>query len=53
MHDYIDWAGGYPFEVAKPETIFDFYKERGFALEKLLTCGGKLGCNQFLFVKRD
>ena len=21
----VDWVGGYPFEVAKPEEIFDFY----------------------------
>ena len=20
--DYVDWVGGYPFEVAKPEIIF-------------------------------
>src|SRR6185503_11060092 len=23
-HDLIDWIGGYPFEVAKPEEIFQF-----------------------------
>lgn len=49
-HDLIDWIGGYPFEVAKPEEIFEFYKDRGFALRKLKTRGGKLGCNEFLFV---
>ena len=48
-HDLVDWVGGYPFEVAKPEQIFDFFKERGFELEKLLTVGGGLGCNQFVF----
>jgi 2-polyprenyl-3-methyl-5-hydroxy-6-metoxy-1,4-benzoquinol methylase len=47
-HDVIDWVGGYPFEVAKPEQIFDFYKERGFLLTKLTTDSG-LGCNQFVF----
>lgn len=52
MHDYIDWAGGYPFEVAKPEEIFDFYKYKGFQLERLKTCGGGLGCNEFLFTLR-
>ena len=50
-HDLVDWVGGYPFEFAKPEQIFDFYKERGFALEKLATCGGSLGCNEFVFRK--
>jgi len=47
-----DWVGGYPFEVATPGQIFDFYRERGFVLTKLRTCGGSLGCNQFVFEKR-
>lgn len=51
-HDLIDWVGGYPFEVAKPEEIFSFYRERGFELEKLRTCGGGLGCNEFV-LRRD
>jgi 2-polyprenyl-3-methyl-5-hydroxy-6-metoxy-1,4-benzoquinol methylase len=50
-HDLVDWVGGYPFEVASPEEIFDFYKERGFTLERLKTCGGGLGCNQFVFLR--
>jgi 2-polyprenyl-3-methyl-5-hydroxy-6-metoxy-1,4-benzoquinol methylase len=28
-HDLVDWCGGYPFEVAKPEQVFDFYAARG------------------------
>jgi len=48
-HDWIDWVGGYPFEVAKPEEIFDFYRRRGFSLETLRTCGGGHGCNEFVF----
>lgn len=52
-HDWFDWLGGYPFEVAKPEEIFDFYRARGFSLEKLRTCGGKLGCNEFVFVRTE
>ena len=47
--DLIDWVGGYPFEVAKPEVILDFYRERGFILTRLITCGGSLGCNEFVF----
>lgn len=50
-HDVVDWIGGYPFEVAKPEQVFDFCKARGFQLEKLQTCAGGLGCNQFVFLK--
>jgi hypothetical protein len=50
-YDVIDWVGGYPFEVAKPEEIFEFYRARGFQLEKIVTCGGSLGCNEFVFVR--
>lgn len=49
IHDWRDWLGGYPFEVAKPEQVFDFCRERGFVLERLRTCGGGLGCNEFVF----
>lgn len=48
-HDIIDWVGGYPFEVAKPEEIFEFFLAKGFILKKIKTCGGKLGCNEFVF----
>jgi 2-polyprenyl-3-methyl-5-hydroxy-6-metoxy-1,4-benzoquinol methylase len=49
--DVVDWVGGYPFEVAKPEEIFDFFHSRGFVLERLRTEGGDLGCNEFVFRK--
>jgi SAM-dependent methyltransferase len=49
MHDWKDWLGGYPFEVAKPEEVFEFCRSRGFSLEKLTTCGGRFGCNEFVF----
>jgi 2-polyprenyl-3-methyl-5-hydroxy-6-metoxy-1,4-benzoquinol methylase len=52
-HDIIDWIGGYPFEVAKPEEIFEFYRDRGFRLDRLFTAGGGLGCNQFVFTRLD
>lgn len=48
-HDIIDWVGGYPFETAKPEQIFDFYRARGFVLRRLSTCGCGLGCNEYVF----
>ncbi|MBW4543436.1 MAG: class I SAM-dependent methyltransferase [Symplocastrum torsivum CPER-KK1] len=50
-HDWYDWLGGYPFEVATPDEIFSFYHERGFVLENLLTDGGH-GNNQFVFLKQ-
>ncbi len=49
--DIIDWVGGYPYEVARPEEVFDFYRERGFTLTKLKCGGVGLGCNEFVFVK--
>lgn len=48
-HDMIDWLGGYPFEVAKPEAVFRFFQDEGFTLEELKTCGGRMGCNEFVF----
>lgn len=50
-HDVVDWIGGYPFEVAKPEEIFDFYRDRGFELKRLKTVAGGHGCNEFVFEK--
>lgn len=49
LTDVTDWIGGYPFEVAKPEAIFEFYRSRGFTLTKLRTCAGGIGCNEFVF----
>jgi 2-polyprenyl-3-methyl-5-hydroxy-6-metoxy-1,4-benzoquinol methylase len=50
--DLVDWAGGYPFEVARPEEIIHFYRDQGFALAQLKTVGGGLGCNEFVFVRQ-
>jgi 2-polyprenyl-3-methyl-5-hydroxy-6-metoxy-1,4-benzoquinol methylase len=49
--DLVDWVGGLPFEVAKPEAIFDFFRARGFVLEQLVTCAGGIGCNEFVFAR--
>jgi len=48
-HDWIDWLGGYPYEVAKPEEIFSFCRARGFSLEKLVTRLGGHGNNEYVF----
>ena len=48
-HDYVDWLGGYPFEVARPDEIVELYSVQGFALERLKTVGGGQGCNEFVF----
>jgi len=52
-HDLVDWVGGWPHEVAKPERVFDFYRERGFALERLTTCGAGHGCNEYVFRREN
>ncbi len=51
-YDLVDWVGGYPFEVAKPEKVFDFYRQRGFELVRLKTRAGGLGCNEYVFVRK-
>lgn len=52
FRDWFDWLGGYPFEVARPEEIFHFYRQRGFELKNMRTVGGAMGCNEFVFVRR-
>lgn len=48
--DHIDWIGGYPFEVARPEVIFRFFRDKEFVLREIrTTC--RLGCNEFVFVR--
>jgi 2-polyprenyl-6-hydroxyphenyl methylase/3-demethylubiquinone-9 3-methyltransferase len=51
-YDLIDWVGGWPFEVARPEEVFRFVRDRGFLLEELSTSIGH-GCNEFAFVRVD
>lgn len=51
--DVVDWVGGFPFEVSKPEQIFDFYKKRNYRLSKLITRAGGLGCNEFVFQRNS
>jgi len=52
FHDVMDWLGGYPFEVAKPEQIIEHYLARGCRLTRLITTNGS-GCNQFVLRKSD
>jgi 2-polyprenyl-3-methyl-5-hydroxy-6-metoxy-1,4-benzoquinol methylase len=52
-HDIVDWVGGYPYEYATPEQVFEFYSSRGFILRKLKCGGVGLGCNGFVFERVD
>lgn len=50
VHDWRDWLGGYPFEVAKPEEVVHKLTASGFELQhQTLTRG--LGCNEFVFAR--
>jgi 2-polyprenyl-3-methyl-5-hydroxy-6-metoxy-1,4-benzoquinol methylase len=46
--DIVDWVGGYPYEAAKPDVMFNFFKTRSYSLESMRCLGG-LGCNEFVF----
>jgi 2-polyprenyl-3-methyl-5-hydroxy-6-metoxy-1,4-benzoquinol methylase len=48
VHDWFDWLGGFPFEVARPEQLFAFVRARGFTLERMTTTSS-LGCNELVF----
>jgi 2-polyprenyl-3-methyl-5-hydroxy-6-metoxy-1,4-benzoquinol methylase len=52
FRDWIDWLGGYPFEVASPEQVLAFLRARGFELVQLKTTNG-LGTNEYVFRRRD
>lgn len=46
-HDWIDWIGGYPFEVAQPGDVFNFLRDQGFQMLSMQTTAD-LGCNEFV-----
>src|SRR5437868_6183869 len=48
-HDIVDWVGGFPFEVARPEEVFERARSHGLELLGLKTAGGSLANNEFLF----
>ncbi len=50
-YDIVDWVGGYPYEVATPDEIFEFYKAKDYSLKKMKVGGVGLGCNEFVFRK--
>ena len=47
--DLRDWAGGYPFEVARPDAIIGFFQARGFELRSSKLVGSGHGCNEYVF----
>jgi 2-polyprenyl-6-hydroxyphenyl methylase/3-demethylubiquinone-9 3-methyltransferase len=51
-YDLVDWVGGWPYQVAKPEEIFRFFRDQGYVMVELTTCQGH-GCNEYVFRKTD
>jgi 2-polyprenyl-6-hydroxyphenyl methylase/3-demethylubiquinone-9 3-methyltransferase len=51
--DFIDWVGGYPFEVASPDEVFHFFKKDGYSLTKIISCSGGQWCNEYVFIKQE
>lgn len=47
-YDYIDWLGGYPFEVASVQKIESFYAQNGLRLINSKTTR-RSGCNELVF----
>lgn len=50
-HDWLDWLGGYPFEVAAPGWVIDFYARHGFRLSRLERGYGRDRNNEYTFLK--
>lgn len=49
-HDWVDWVGGWPFQIASPDAVINPLIDRGWALKRLKTVGHGWGCNEYLFV---
>ena len=49
VHDWLDWLGGYPYEVATVSDITSFLKQRGFELIRHKPPVIWFGNNQFVF----
>lgn len=52
-HDWRDWVGGWPYEVAVPEGVIASCRERGLELATFRGCDGGWGCNEFTFARTD
>lgn len=50
-YDMLDWLGGYPFEVASPTALTDFYARHGLRPANSRLCGRRHGCNELVFTR--
>lgn len=53
VHDWLDWLGGLPYEVAAPAAIVQFYRQRGFILKKMKGPPHPNANNEFVFLKQS
>lgn len=51
-HDYLDWLGGHPFEVASPKNIEKYFKKYNFDLVNT-NLTKRSGCSEFVFTKKS
>jgi 2-polyprenyl-6-hydroxyphenyl methylase/3-demethylubiquinone-9 3-methyltransferase len=49
-YDIVDWVGGFPYEAARADQIFTFYRDRGLLLTNM-KIGGGLGCSEYVFTR--
>jgi 2-polyprenyl-6-hydroxyphenyl methylase/3-demethylubiquinone-9 3-methyltransferase len=50
-HDWVDWCGGLPFEVARPDHVVRQLRKKGFILQNLVAEPNGWGCNEYVFKK--
>lgn len=50
-HDWLDWLGGFPYEVARPDVIIDHFHAQGFSLCKLKSPAIGFGNYEYVFQK--
>ena len=51
-HDWFDWLGGFPFEVATADEVLQIVQEKGYRLRNIKATNG-IGNNQFVFVRES
>ena len=52
VHDWKDWLGGYPFEVASPDAMQGYLQAKGLQLRRKTTTRG-WGCNELVLTRQE
>lgn len=50
-NDWVDWVGGYPFEVARPGDVYKFLRDRRFDVLEMRT-SPSWGCDEYVAERR-